>query len=192
MVKDDTTVSRRLLKYLGAPVNRQIIEKISYILDESSGLLNTKEWRKCITIDEFFTLFYPYASQSSSITKLLAQAKKVWLLVVTLGEDIDRRSREYFRENEVFKGYILDRLGSFIVEEEVKKTDMEISRRCEEEGFATTHRFSPGYGDFSIKAQQIFFDLVKDSIPGLKISHGCLLFPEKTVTSIKGVIKPGY
>ncbi|MBW1700242.1 MAG: hypothetical protein JRK26_26060 [Deltaproteobacteria bacterium] len=158
-------------------------------MDESSGLLNIKQWRRCVTIDEFFTLFHPYAGQSKSITKLLAQAKKVWLLVVTIGEGLECKSKEYFNKNEFFRGYIMDRLGSFLVEEEAKKIDLEISRKCQEDDYATTRRYSPGYSDFSIKAQQIFFNLVKDAIPELKISPGYLLSPEKTVTAVKGMIK---
>lgn len=159
------------------------------LLEESLNLIDIKKWRRCISIDEFYKLFHPYARQSKSISKLLAQTEKVWLIGVSLGEYLELRSREYFRTNEVFRGYILDRLGSFFVEEEVKKIDTEILRECQKDGCSATRRYSPGYGDFSIKAQQIFFNLIKDSIPELKISSGCLLSPEKTVTAVKGVTK---
>ena len=180
-----------MLKYLRVSQDSQPMEIVSSVLEETVGLIDTKNWSKCVPVDDFYELFHPYARSSKSISKLLRRAEHVYLMAVTLGEDLGNRAKEYFGKKEIFKGYILDRLGSFLVEEEVKKIDMEITRQCKDNGHATTHRYSPGYGDFSIKAQQAFFDLVKDSIPGLTISHGCFLSPEKTVTAIKGVIKPG-
>ncbi|RLB83140.1 MAG: hypothetical protein DRH17_03555 [Deltaproteobacteria bacterium] len=181
-----------MLKYLRVPQDDQTMEIISSVLEETVGLIDIKKWSKCVLVDDFYELFHPYARSSKSISKLLGRAEHVYLIVVTLGEDLGNRAKEYFGKKEVFKGYILDRLGSFLVEEEVKKIDLEITRQCKEDGHATTHRYSPGYGDFSIKAQRTFFDLAKDTIPGLTISHGCLLSSEKTVSAIKGVIKSGY
>jgi len=181
-----------MLKYIRIPQNGSQKERVSLLLKELVSLLDTKKWCRCVSIDEFYGLFHIYARESQSITKLLKHSVKVYLITVTLGQDIERRSRKYLRNNEVFNGYIVDRLGSFLVEEEIRGMDLDITQQCRNEGCTTTHRYSPGYGDFSIKAQQAFFDLVKDSIPELTISHGCLLSPEKTVTAIKGVVKPGY
>lgn len=189
MAKDGITVNPRMLEYLMVSQESRAIGIISLLLEESLTLIDIKKWHNCVPVDEFYELFHPYARQSKSISKLLRRAENVYLIVVTLGEDLELRSREYFRNNEVFRGYILDRLGSFLVEEEVKKIDMKISQECQKDGLTTPHRYSPGYGDFSIRAQRIFLELVKDSIPELKISSGCLLCPEKTVTAIKGVVK---
>lgn len=192
MVRDCIKVTDRMLKYIRVPENDPSKERVSLLLEEAVSLLDAKKWRRRVSIDEFYDLFRPYARKSESIAKLLKHSVNVWLMTTTLGEDVEYRSREYFGKNEVFNGYVVDRLGSFLVEEEIRCMDLDITQQCRNEGCTTTRRYSPGYGDFSIKAQQIFFDLVKDSIPGLKISHGCLLSPEKTVTAIKGVIKPGY
>ena len=192
MVRDGITVTNRMLKYIRVPENDPTKERVSLLLEEAVILSDAKKWRRRVSIDEFYDLFRPYARKSKSIAKLLRHSVNVWLMTITLGENLEHRSREYFRNNEVFRGYILDRLGSFLAEKEIRCMDLDIIQQCRNQGYTTTRRFSPGYGDFSIKSQQIFFDLIKDSIPGLKISHGCLLSPEKTVTAIKGMIKPGY
>lgn len=180
-----------MIRYLAVPHDSQIVEIISSLLEESLTLIDIRKWLNCMPVREFYELFRPYARRSKSISKLLSRAESVYLIVVTLGEGLELRSREYFSNNEVFRGYMLDRLGSFLVEEEVKKIDQEIYRQCWEDGLTTTSRFSPGYGDFSIKVQRIFLDLVKDSISELKISSGFLLSPEKTVTALKGAVRPG-
>ena len=170
------------------PQGSRTTEIVLPLLKESLTLIDIKKWHNCVPVDEFYEIFSPYAHESQSIIKLLTGAEKVWLIVVSLGEDLELRSRGYFRNNEVFRCYILDRLGSFLVEEDVKKIDTKISRECQRDGRTTTQRYSPGYGDFSIRAQHIFFNLAKDYIHGLRISSGSVLFPEKTVTAIKGVL----
>jgi hypothetical protein len=189
MIKDSVKITPRMLKYLKVPQGSQTTEIISLLLEESLTLIDIKKWCNRVPVDGFYEIFSPYARESQSITKLLRGAEKVWLIAVSLGENLEFRSRGYFRNNEVFRGYILDRLGSFLIEEEVKKIDAKISQECQRDGITTTQRYSPGYGDFSIKAQQIFFNLAKDYIHGLRISSGSILFPEKTVTAIKGVVK---
>ena len=178
-----------MLTYLKVPPNSLNVDIICSLLDEAIGLLDTKKWCRSLSIDEFYDLFHPYARESQSITKLLKHSISVWLMVVSLGYDLEQRSREYLRNNEVFKGYILDRLGSFLVEEETRKIDRKLCCQCKKNSYTITRRFSPGYGDFSIKAQKIFFNLTKDCILGLRISPGCLVSPEKTVTAVKGVVK---
>ncbi|MBW2646080.1 MAG: hypothetical protein JRE23_07875 [Deltaproteobacteria bacterium] len=189
MLRDGVTVTNRMLKYIRVPRNGPQKERVSLLLQELLSLLDTKKWRMCVSIDKFYDLFGAYAHESQSITKLLKRSVKVYLITISLGQAIERRSREYFKNSESFNGYVADRLGSFLVEEEIRNIDSTISRQCSESGYTTTRRYSPGYGDFSINAQQIFFDLAKDSIPELKISPGCLMSPEKTVTAIKGMIK---
>jgi hypothetical protein len=191
MVRDIIRVTDRMLKYIQVHQDSAQKERVSLLLEEVVGLLDKKVWCRCVSIDEFYSLFHAYALESRSISNLLKGSMKVYLMVITLGQDIERRAKEYFGKNEVFNGYVTDRLGSFLVEEEVKRIDREINRKCRDDGLVTTHRYSPGYGDFSIKAQRGFFDLTKDTIPGLTISPGCLLSPEKTVSAIKGVIQPG-
>lgn len=183
-------INSRLLKYLMIEQDTSTMEILSSILEEAEGLIDIKNWNRCVSVENFFSLFQPFARQSKSICKLIEHSVDVWLMVVTLGQNLERKSKEYFSKNEIFRGYMLDRLGSFLVEEEMKKMDSAISKRCGAND-ATTHRYSPGYGDFSIKAQQVFLNLVKHDIPELKISFGYLLTPEKTVTAIKGVSDAG-
>ncbi|MCK5098736.1 MAG: hypothetical protein KAR45_11575 [Desulfobacteraceae bacterium] len=189
MTGDRIIITHRMLKYLKVSENRATKKKISWLLEEALDYLNIKKWSRCISIDKFYDIFHPYAHESRSIARLLNHATNVWLMLVTLGHDLEKKSKEYFKNNEVFSGYILDRLGSFLIEEEVKKINAQIFQKYQKKDYTATHRYSPGYGDFSIKSQQIFFNLAKDSIPGLRISDRDILFPEKTVTAIKGVIK---
>lgn len=46
-----------------------------------------------------------FHKKRNQIAKLLNHATNVWLMLVTLGDDLEKRSKEYFRNNEVFSGY---------------------------------------------------------------------------------------
>jgi len=181
--------TERVLKYLQIGECHRALEEISEIWNEAHMLLDVQKWSKPLPKDEFILRFHPYASNSKAIARLLKDAHMVWLFAVTLGETLERCSKRYLAQNEVFRGYVLDRIGSFLVEEEIRSMDLDIIQECRMNCYTTTHRYSPGYGDFSIRAQRIFFNLAKDYIHGLRISSGSILFPEKTVTAIKGVVK---
>lgn len=198
-------INRRLLKYLQISSDDEAgLAILRTLIDEASQLSHEKSWSLCIGLDKFYDLFGSNACESKSIRKLLAGSTQVWLLAVTLGSDLENRSREYFARNESFRGYVMDRLGSYAVDGMMQNLDGQIALSCEKAGMITTHRFSPGYGDFPLEAQGVFYPFLKDIFPGLRLNRSRLFLPEKTVTAIKGallqkiadgaamVLKPGF
>jgi hypothetical protein len=111
------------------------------------------------------------------------------MFVVTIGCDLESRSRNHLRAYEIFRGYLLSRMGSYLVEHQVRRLDRQIVESSHKEGRSTTRRYSPGYGDFPLEAQRIFVELARDTIPILKVDDSGLIVPEKTVTAIKGVVR---
>jgi hypothetical protein len=111
----------------------------------------------------------------------------VCLLVATIGTALERRARDYFTCKETYRGYVLDRLGSYLVEQEIRVLDNRVETQSQADGKRCTRRYSPGYGDFSLESQALFVNMARDAIPGLKIVPGGFILPEKTVTAIKGI-----
>ena len=48
-------------------------------------------------------------------------------------------------------------------------------------------RFSPGYGDFELKNQRIFYKLLELDKLGISIMESCILVPEKSVIAMTGI-----
>ena len=119
--------------------------------------------------------------------RLVDRTQQVVLMVVTLGANLECHVRRHLEERSAFRGYVLDRIGSYLVEREMKLLDEEIGEDCRKSGRSTTKRYSPGYRDFSIEAQKVFVDLSAGALPGLYLLPGFLLKPEKTITAFKGV-----
>jgi len=179
-------IPERLRRYLQAPTEGKAVRLLEELYCEALELTQALTWSCSVTRPEFFESFAPYAEQSSALTKLLSDAHQVWLLAATIGPDLENKSQEYFERRETFRSYMLDRMGSYLVEQQIQALDHEVNQKCLEAGCQCTHRFSPGYGDFSIQAQSVFARLLKEAMPALSLSSGCIFFPQKTVTAVKG------
>ena len=189
MAGETPRLTEKVLKYLQVEKDSHAMEQAARLWNEAHRLLDMRRWRQLLPVNEFFLLFHSHARQSRAITRLLADAHRVWLMAVSLGDGLERRSRHYFSQDETFSGYILDRMGSYIVEEEMRNLDKEIVRECEREKIRTTRRYSPGYQDFSIAAQSVFLEMIGPNIPNLHLTPAGLMKPEKTITAVKGVLR---
>jgi hypothetical protein len=158
---------------------------------EAWSLIDPAEWTSCIKREDFFSIFHPYAQQSSAVRTLLSDAVGVCLLLATLGPSLERRAKDYLADKESYRGFILDRFGSYLVEEKIRSLDDRVEIQSRANGSRCTRRYSPGYGDFSPEAQMVFVEKARDEIPFLKIVSGGMIFPEKTVTAIKGIFAIG-
>ena len=101
MVRDGNRVTHRMLKYLRVPQDGQPMEIVSSVLEETVRLIDIEKWSKCVPVDDFFELFHLYARSSKSISKLLGKAEQVYLIVVTLGENLGNGAKEYFGKKEI-------------------------------------------------------------------------------------------
>ena len=48
-------------------------------------------------------------------------------------------------------------------------------------------RFSPGYGDFDLANQRIFYSLLHLEQFDIRLTESCMLVPEKSVIAMTGV-----
>ena len=180
-------MNERLLKYLGITHNPHAISAAEPLWEESQALSCPRTWQSVYSIRRFMHLFSPYARKSTAIQDLLRESDRVYLLAASIGSALEARSRQYLAVDQAFRGYILNRMGSFLVEREIRKLDRKITEEAHIVGAIPTKRYSPGYKDFPLKAQNIFISLIGANIPGLRLSPAGFIQPEKTVTAIKGI-----
>ena len=175
-----------LLKYLDIRENSRSASTAERIQEKALQLASVHTWRYGLSMEDFAESFHPYYQSSQAIQKLLENSTHVYLLAVSLGSDIEDLAREFMKNNEPFKGFILDRMSSYLVEQEIVKLDSSVSSIAQSLGQTVTKRFSPGYRDFPLGAQQVFIHMIGSEIPGLKMSQGGIIKPEKTITALKG------
>lgn len=163
-------------------------ELLPAIWSEALELCHPQTWILSLEPGTFFRRLSPFAGQSKAVCRLLADATEVWLLAATIGQELECRARSLLHQRESFHGYILDRLGSFLIEDIINHLDISIEQHCRQRGLSTTRRYSPGYRDFPLEAQSLFLKLAVDDLSCLIVDSNHILKPEKSITALKGCI----
>jgi len=186
-LEQNSDFPENLLKYLGLNKDAFSAGQISSLWEEAWMLLNIKVFEKELGLNVFFSIFSPYAEKSNAVKRLLKDCHTVILMIATLGTRLEQQVKNDFALNQTFKGYILDRMGSYMVESAIRDLDKKINSRYNRSRQTCTIRYSPGYQDFPLACQQVFVRLGQHELPFLKIRPNFQLAPEKTITAIKGI-----
>lgn len=182
-------------RYLGYPGSSSEPDKIkSFIFEEIEkgyGLLEPKggyvvlpikgKTQNSVSFQEL-----DYSIKSRNVLKLLKEAEKAVLFLVTIGSALEEKVREYLRSGQVTRGFILDAVGSAAVEGLAEKAERFLNELAEKNGYSCSKRFSPGYGDWSLMAQQDIFRLIDAEKFKVSLTESCLMLPEKSITALLG------
>ncbi|GFK92636.1 hypothetical protein NNJEOMEG_00461 [Fundidesulfovibrio magnetotacticus] len=177
----------RLLRHLRLKPDTPAAAEALPLWDEALALARPTTWREQLPIGDFLREFAPHAAQSRDLARTLVGCTSVVLLAATLGEGVERRAGERFASGRPFAGYVLDRMGSFLVEQAMKELHAGVRSGQATRGGRATRRYSPGYGDFPLEAQAHFLRLAGPALQGLGLTAGFALVPAKTVTAVCGL-----
>ncbi len=184
-----------VLRYLGHK-GQKIDENMSEMIDqcreeirkiiipravyEYRNIQNTKEGIEVLDTNLMLT--------GNDIMKHLRASKECVLMAVTLGNEIEKKTRLYEKTN-LTKALIIDACATTAVEEICDKIEDEIRKKAEKKGMKITFRYSPGYGDLPLEIQNSFLRVLDANKKiGLTVSENNLLFPRKSVTAIIGIV----
>jgi hypothetical protein len=182
-----TEIPLKLMRYLRVTPDSDAAHQALPLWGEAQELAQARTWQATLSIQEFYETFAPEAAASAALARTLAECDRVELMASTIGEALEARVREYFATNSPFAGYMLDRMGSFLVEAAMRGMHASARARHAERGERVTRRYSPGYGDFPLAAQGHFLRLIGNALPGLTLMPSFLFIPEKTVTAVCGI-----
>ena len=123
------------------------------------------------------------------ISNLIRKAEKAALFVCTAGEGVGRWSKDLMSEGDLMKGYVVDVVGSEIVEKAMDKIQDILEVEMKKIGLGITDRYSPGYCDWHVSEQQKLFSLLPENYCNIKLSETSLMNPIKSVSGIIGIGK---
>ena len=127
--------------------------------------------------------------KGNDIINHLKNSKECVLMAVTLGNDIEKKTRLYQRTN-LTKALIIDACATTAVEEVCDLVENKVKEEAKTRGLNITFRYSPGYGDLPLETQSSFLRAIDaQKAIGLTTSENNLLFPRKSVTAIIGIVK---
>ena len=81
----------------------------------------------------------------SDIFKLYKDSEKIALFACTAGEYISERAKQLMSEGLVLEGYIVDVIGSVIIERGMDKIHEQIKEYATQINMNASNRYSPGY-----------------------------------------------
>lgn len=123
------------------------------------------------------------------VSNLIRKAEKAALFVCTAGEGVSKWSKELMSQGDLMKGYVVDVVGSEIVEKAMDKIQNFLEDDMKKRGLGITDRYSPGYCDWQVSEQQKLFSLFPDNYCNIRLSETSLMYPIKSVSGIIGIGK---
>lgn len=179
----DTEIKR----YLGVfGVEKQVEELIcelkSEVLEKSTPI--AAYIRTPVCVSENIIDFGFEKIRSNNLSKNLRDCDNAFVFASTLGVEVDRLIEKYMR-TEPSKGVVVSSISSALIESFCDYVNSMIVRECK-----SCTRFSPGYGDFSIKHQEgILKVLEANKLLGISLTDSYMMKPSKSVTAIIGIKK---
>lgn len=121
------------------------------------------------------------------ITNQLRKMDDLALFACTAGPGIGEYSKELMHEGDFIKGYIVDVIGSEIVESAMDKIQSDLEIQMESQGLHITDRYSPGYCGWSVGEQHKLFSFLPANFCGITLTPSSLMQPMKSVSGIIGI-----
>ena len=126
-------------------------------------------------------------TKSQGLARNLCGCEKLVLFAATIGLAPDRLIAKYGRLSPV-KALCMQAIGAERIESLCDMFCTELAETYAEEGLSLRPRFSPGYGDFPLEAQEsVFKALDCHRKIGLSLNDSLLMSPSKSVTAIVGL-----
>lgn len=122
-----------------------------------------------------------------TVAKELRNSTNLALFICTAGPGISHQSQKLLTGENPVLGYILDSLGSMIVESATDLLQIEIKRIAAAKDMQITNRYSPGYCNWSVADQHQLFSFFPKNCCGISLTDSALMNPVKSVSGIIGV-----
>lgn len=129
----------------------------------------------------------PVFLTAKSILQHLAGSVEIAVMAVTVGPELEAAIEKHFSLGEYSLGLLLDAAASSAVETIADNVNTIIADQALRRGFQTTFRFSPGYGDWDITAQQQILKLAEADTVNISLTPSCMLTPRKSITAVIGL-----
>lgn len=189
-MKIDKYEALRYLGYNNQHIDEKMDNKIDKLIKEIEKNIDGKYTYKKFEIKVMSDFIELPATKiklrGSSIYEHLKDCAGVVIMSATLGAPADK----IIKKKSVVSGedgLLTDALCSAYVESVCDTCNEEIDGKLIDEGFNSTWRFSPGYGDLDLKANsEILNELNAFRTIGLYASESHMLTPSKSVVAIIG------
>lgn len=121
------------------------------------------------------------------ISGQLRKIDQIALFLCTAGPGISNYSKQLMHDGDFVKGYIVDVVGSEIVESAMDRIQLDLEQQLGLTGLYITDRYSPGYCGWSVGEQHKLFSFFPRNFCGISLTPSSLMEPIKSVSGIIGI-----
>jgi len=126
-------------------------------------------------------------SAGKKITTYIKTAEKICAFVVTIGNKLEDEASRLMKENDQLSGYLLDRIGSFAVENLAENFERSLREKYAAKKKSVSNRYSPGYCDWPTSAQVKLSKFIGFGKAGVKLTKSCMMVPKKSISAVVGI-----
>ena len=179
----------RYLGYKGHTPTKDVLDVIEVCVKEVETAEEPKYVvrRFSVEIDGEHVAAGGLSLHSRQLARNLKDCKEVIFFAATLGMGVDRLLHKYLKL-QVSKAVVVQAVAAAAMEAYCNQCQQEIENACAKEGLFVRPRYSPGYGDLSLKVQNEFLQVLQaQKTVGIVLTEGDIMLPEKSVTAIMGL-----
>lgn len=165
-------------------IARNMIQRIGSYCDIRGGYIIKKN----INLnDRYLIVDGVRFAVESIVSRQIKGSEHIAFFVCTAGAGITQLSTEYMRHGDYLYGFVVDTLGTIIVEMAMDQMHQSLVQNMKQEGLAVTNRYSPGYCDWDVADQHKLFSMFPDEFCEVTLTDTALMNPVKSVSGITGI-----
>ena len=126
---------------------------------------------------------------SSAVSTRYPGAVWMWFGAATIGRELPEKSADAMKNGRSADAVIADAVGGECADAAMDFLQKHAAAELARKGMhLAERRFSPGYGDWPLEAQKIFFEILPLEEMGIRLHESMLMIPEKSVTATAGIV----
>lgn len=137
--------------------------------------------------NNLFTIENTTFDIKSIVSNQIRKAEKAALFLCTAGPGVEKWSKEQMQSGDLMKGYVIDVIGSEIVEKAIDRIHYILEKDMKKLNMGVTDRYSPGYCGWQVSEQPKLFSFFPDNYCGIQLSETSLMNPIKSVSGLIGI-----
>jgi len=122
----------------------------------------------------------------SNMVKLLSGCPYASGLACTIGPGLEARVEQLQKAGELTDAYSLEMEGGWMADYFADRVDDRIQAEIRKLGYASTMRYSPGYGDWPLEKQPDVLRLAEAHRVGIELTGANIMIPRKSVSAVIG------
>ncbi len=151
-------------------LSSNMLKEVEFMKDEAKQLIEPKA---------VYTFFDAINLPKSPCFE---ESEKVALAICTIGHNLPNKVKKLMKEGHLSRGVILDAIGSAGAEFVAELVNLGINQAAKELTLQYSERYSPGYCEWALSNQELFFNLLPAEEIDVKLTDSYLMIPVKSVS----------